>query len=150
MTNEGNGWYTYTLKGTKSANLIFNNGGQPQTADLTRDKEGWYYNSVWYDTKPNVVSVDGKNNPVGFVLEQNYPNPFNPTTVIRYSLSNSGLVSLQIFDILGRLIQTEVNEFQPAGNYRIDVNGRNLPSGIYYYTLKSGSFSSTKKMTVVK
>jgi len=150
MTNEGNGWYTYTLKGTKSANLIFNNGGQPQTADLTRDKEGWYYNSVWYDTKPNVVSVDGKNNPVGFVLEQNYPNPFNPTTVIRYSLSNPGLVSLQIFDILGRLIQTEVNEFQPAGNYRIDVNGKNLPSGIYYYTLKSGSFSSTKKMTVVK
>ena len=56
MTAETNGWYTYTITGAASASIIFNNKGTPQTADLTRNKEGWYMNGVWYDKNPDVVT----------------------------------------------------------------------------------------------
>ncbi|MGE5400914.1 MAG: T9SS type A sorting domain-containing protein [Ignavibacteriales bacterium] len=79
-----------------------------------------------------------------------YPNPFNPTTNIEFKVSNSGLVSLKIFDLLGREIATLLNEEKPAGDYKIQFNGRNLSSGVYFYQLKAGGFTSTKQFVLMK
>ncbi len=88
--------------------------------------------------------------PERYNLSQNYPNPFNPTTRIIYSIPVTGLVKLRIFDILGKEVMTLVNELKTAGDYGIDLDGRNLSSGIYFYKLEAGDFSSTKKMMLVK
>jgi len=99
-------------------------------------------------TYSNIVEA-GISLPQKFVLSQNFPNPFNPSTVIKYSIPVSGHVSLQVFDVLGRLVETLVDETKSAGEYSLEFK-TNLSSGVYYYTLKSGSFTETKKMTVIK
>jgi len=95
----------------------------------------------------------------GFELIQNYPNPFNPSTVIGYQLLVSSDVSLKVYDILGNEISTLVNEFKQAGRYEVKFSShsgesatgrRNLPSGVYVYQLKAGSFVQTKKMLLLK
>ena len=88
--------------------------------------------------------------PEAYSLSQNYPNPFNPVTKINYSLPKNGLVTLKIYDVLGREVMTLVKEMKSAGNYAVDFNGANLSSGIYFYSLKSGDFTSVKKMTLIK
>ncbi|MGE5437263.1 MAG: T9SS type A sorting domain-containing protein [Syntrophothermus sp.] len=85
-----------------------------------------------------------------YYITQNYPNPFNPTTTISYSLSKSGSTTLKVFDILGREIITLVNEEKPAGSYTVEFNASNLSSGIYFYSLTSGSFTMNKKMILMK
>jgi len=94
--------------------------------------------------------------PQNFQLDQNYPNPFNPSTMIGYKLKTAEHVSLKVFDTLGRKISTLVDEDQTAGNYNVLFNGlsetnhRQLPSGIYFYELRTGSFSQTKKMILLR
>jgi len=93
-------------------------------------------------------------------LEQNYPNPFNPSTTISYSIKEKGLVTLRVFDILGNEVKTLVNEEKDAGNYTIIFsakggsasggNAASFASGIYFYSLQSGEFLSTKKMILLK
>ena len=85
-----------------------------------------------------------------FSLSQNYPNPFNPSTVISYRLPVIGFVTLKVYDILGREIATLVNEEKPAGEYEVEFDGANLPSGIYFYQLKVGSFVETRNMVLIK
>lgn len=88
--------------------------------------------------------------PAAFELKQNYPNPFNPTTTISYLIPTAGNVSLKVYDILGNEVVQLVNGFQNAGSYSIKFDGKNLASGIYFYRLNSGSFSSVKKLTLIK
>ncbi len=93
--------------------------------------------------------------PNEFSLEQNYPNPFNPTTTIRYTVADayyaSGIpVRLVVYDILGNEVITLVNENKPAGHYEVQFNAEGLSSGVYYYKLSAGSFSETKKLTLIK
>jgi photosystem II stability/assembly factor-like uncharacterized protein len=93
--------------------------------------------------------------PNGFSLKQNFPNPFNPRTKIKYSIPSVGtrrgvFVQLKVYDMLGREIITLVNEEKPSGNYEVNFNASNLPSGIYFYRLQAGSFVETKKMTLLK
>lgn len=85
-------------------------------------------------------------------LGQNYPNPFNPTTVISYQLAAGSHVELKIYDMLGSEISTLVDEFKPTGNYTLEFNSqtRGLSSGIYFYTLKAGDYTHTKKMLLLK
>ena len=85
-----------------------------------------------------------------FHLSQNYPNPFNPSTRIQYSVNSTQKVTLKVYDLLGREITALVNEEKPAGQYEVEFNGTNLPSGIYFYQLKAGSFVETKKMILLK
>ena len=85
-----------------------------------------------------------------FQLFQNYPNPFNPTTIIKYSVSKSQFVTLKVFDLLGRDITTLVNEYKSPGNYDVTFDASFLASGIYFYRLKSGSFSEMKKLIFIK
>lgn len=88
--------------------------------------------------------------PTVYSLGQNYPNPFNPTTTISYSLPKNGFVILKVFDILGNVVAALVNETQSAGYYSVNFNASNLPSGIYFYSLTSGSFMVTKKLILLK
>ena len=88
--------------------------------------------------------------PAGYTLSQNYPNPFNPTTTIEFSLPQSGFVSLRVFDLLGQEIATLVNEEKAAGSYRATFDASNLPSGTYFYALKTAEYSSVKKMAILK
>ena len=88
--------------------------------------------------------------PTEFSLEQNYPNPFNPSTTIKYSIAKAGKVSLQVFNILGEEIVDLVNDYKEAGNYEVNFNAEKLSSGIYYYRLRSGRYTSVKKMILLK
>ncbi|MDP1676776.1 MAG: cellulase family glycosylhydrolase [Bacteroidota bacterium] len=109
--------------------------------------------SVNYVDLTNVGTLSVKNElnlPKEFALAQNYPNPFNPTTVISYQLSVDSYTTLKVYDLLGKEIATLVNEQKNAGTYSVQVNGEYLPSGMYFYTLQAGSFTSTKKLMLLK
>ncbi len=88
--------------------------------------------------------------PQNFELLQNYPNPFNPSTLIKFKLTEQSFVELKVFDMLGREVATLVNEIMPSGNHQATFDGRNLSSGIYIYTLRSGNLIQSKKMILVK
>jgi hypothetical protein len=90
------------------------------------------------------------NQPEVFYLGQNYPNPFNPSTNIKYSIPQDENVTLKVFDILGKEVTTLVNEYQQAGTFDVVFNGANLASGVYYYQLKAGDLTSTKKLMLTK
>ncbi|HEY5124236.1 MAG TPA: YCF48-related protein [Ignavibacteria bacterium] len=101
------------------------------------------------------VNKFSENIPIRYSLHQNYPNPFNPTTKIRFEfpLSKGGLkgvVSLKVYDILGKEIQTLVNEQLQPGTYEVTFDCSNLPSGVYFYQLKAGEYTETKKMLMIK
>ncbi len=88
--------------------------------------------------------------PKDFVLSQNYPNPFNPTTVISYQVPLASHVVIKVYDMLGREVTTLVNERKPAGSYQVPFDAHLMPSGVYFYSLQSGSFKETKKMELIK
>jgi hypothetical protein len=88
--------------------------------------------------------------PVKFSLSQNYPNPFNPLTEIKYSIPKSGLVTLKIYDLLGREVAVLINQEQKPGNYIVNFDAAKLASGVYMYRIESGNFSSTRKMILLK
>ncbi|MBK9096569.1 MAG: T9SS type A sorting domain-containing protein [bacterium] len=103
------------------------------------------------ELNPSSVSGDeNSSNLNNFLLEQNYPNPFNPITVIRYQLPVTGKVSLKVYNVLGNEVATLVNSELSAGEYELEFNASHLSSGVYYYVLSSGNFSSAKKMMLVK
>jgi hypothetical protein len=85
-----------------------------------------------------------------YSLAQNYPNPFNPVTKISYSIPKSSNVTLKIYDILGQEVASLVNEKQDIGSYSVEFDASKLTSGIYYYKIEAGEFTSVKKMTLVK
>jgi parallel beta-helix repeat protein len=96
-----------------------------------------------------------KATPKAFSLAQNYPNPFNPSTTIEYALPRDTWIRITIYNILGKKVRTLVNERQPAGGKRITWDGKNdegdeVASGIYFYQIKTGEFSQSKKMVVLK
>ncbi len=88
--------------------------------------------------------------PTAFQLSQNYPNPFNPTTTVEFSLPNSSLATLKIFDLLGREVATLVNEHLTAGSYKTEWDAGNMPSGTYVYSLRAGNFVQTKKLLLLR
>ena len=96
------------------------------------------------------ISQIGTNIPTKFDLKQNYPNPFNPSTKIRFDLAKSTNVKLEIYNNLGQVVKTLVNEYKPAGYYETDFSAINLPSGAYFYRLTTDYYSDIKKMVVVK
>jgi hypothetical protein len=98
----------------------------------------------------NVVGIDKEIVPSEFKLFQNYPNPFNPTTAISYQLSAISHIKLTVFDILGREIETLVNEVKPAGKYSVEWNASSIASGVYFYQLRAGEFVKTKKMILLR
>ena len=122
--------------------------------------KGCVIDGVVYGDTSLVVSVEDKENnlPQEFSLSQNYPNPFNPSTKIKFNIPSVGdayYVSptntlLKVYDILGREIKTLINKPMQKGEYEIEFDGSDLPSGIYFYRLCSGKFNQTKKMIYIK
>lgn len=107
---------------------------------------------VLSNTFGSLTGVEKYNNltPQKYSLEQNYPNPFNPSTVIKYSVPQRSMVSLRIYDITGREVQSLVNQEMNAGNYQVTFNASKLASGVYFYSIRSNDFVSTKKMMLIK
>src|SRR4030095_589340 len=88
--------------------------------------------------------------PEKFNLTQNFPNPFNPSTTIKYSVPVNSQVSLKVYNTTGQVVATLAEGMQDAGNYEISFNASNFSSGVYYYRLSAGSFTETRKMTLIK
>ena len=88
--------------------------------------------------------------PDRFVLKQNYPNPFNPSTTIEFSLPKRADVQLIVYNVLGRRVAELANGNYDAGNYSIVFDAKNLPSGVYFYQLKTGNYEVVKKMQLIK
>jgi len=140
-------------------------------SDDTSTGDGWYIDDVQVDFKPTSVEEEPASVPLQFSLGQNYPNPFNPTTVIQYTVGSpqmkavdGGLwtadgplvhTTLRIFNVLGQLVRTLVNEEMMPGDYQIvwdgkDNRGKEVASGIYFYQLATENKKITKKMVLLK
>jgi len=104
----------------------------------------------WWENEGIVGIEDDAGFPTEFKLMQNYPNPFNPITTINYQIPELSFVTIKVYDVLGNEILSLVNEVKPAGEYEAEFIGKNLPSGVYFYQLKAGSFIKTKKMVLMK
>jgi aminopeptidase N len=136
---------------TQYQNFQFEIAGQPLS--IVFDPGNWILKN-----NTTVTEVNDFYQPLNFSLEQNYPNPFNPSTTISYTIPESGLVTLKVYDVLGREVATLVNEQNEAGIHQVDFNASNLNSGVYFYTIESSnpsassgqSFVETKKMILIK
>ncbi len=115
-----------------------------QNADIQRGLQRAGFTTI------NRVETDNEKLPINFELQQNYPNPFNATTVITYNLSKPSKVSLQIYDLQGRLLHTLVNEQQSLGNHKVPLDGRTLPSGLLLCVLKTEFGCAVRKMMMVR
>ncbi|MBI5476974.1 MAG: T9SS type A sorting domain-containing protein [Ignavibacteriales bacterium] len=113
---------------------------------------GTYEGGVWFRPLPQMVTDVEKENstPTDFALLQNYPNPFNPNTNISYHLPTQSYVTLKVFDLLGREAASLVNEVEEAGYKTVWFDANGLSSGMYYYRLKAGRNSETKKLLLLK
>ncbi len=104
---------------------------------------------AFYFDQPTGID-DAPSLPAGFVLSQNYPNPFNAITSIKYNLAVASDVSIDIYDILGRKIETLIQREQPAGDHSITWDASETASGMYFYKIKAGEFVETRKMVLLK
>ena len=135
-----------------------------EAPDSSVEVAPYFNNQIWQKFSEvidySTAIEKNKTKEFDFSLEQNYPNPFNPTTTIKFRTplnsplyqrgETGGLVTLKIFDILGREVATLVNEQKPAGNYEVKFDASNLASGVYIYKLQAGEFSSVKKLMLLK
>jgi hypothetical protein len=113
---------------------------------------GANYAGVYFDREDWVSSVNlsDSKTPESYSLYQNYPNPFNPATTIKYSIPTESFVNIKVYNLIGQQVAELVNEQQQTGNYQVSFDANNLPSGIYFYSIKAGNFAETKKMLLVK
>ncbi len=114
----------------------------------------WTYTWIGDLWKPTTSVEQTDATPQRYVLSQNYPNPFNPSTQIRYSLEKAGRVTLRVYDLVGREVATLVDTHQEAGSYTATFNTREITglmsTGVYFYRLDAGEFTSIKKMVLLK
>lgn len=106
--------------------------------------------AVFTITIPSDIEEFENGIPTEFNLSQNYPNPFNPVTLIKYQVPEASLVSVKIYDLIGREVAVLVNEVKQTGSYQVKFNGENFASGVYFYKMVAGDFSSVKKMNLLK
>ncbi len=156
---QSNGVYYSTDGGStwsaKNDGLPAANGGYPAMQFLYVDPEdavfaGTYYDGLFIGNRSATSISVSQKTPDRFFLQQNYPNPFNPSTTISFTIPAAQKVNLNIYNVLGEQVATVINGRLNAGTHTIHWNAGNLPSGIYYYTLKSGSFSQAKAMVLLK
>ena len=150
-TDNGTTWaaqYTGTAGVTYQAMSIVLSGSTLRGWTLSNTGE-----IIMFDQQNVVTGVNPvytATTPNNYNLSQNYPNPFNPTTRINFALPKSGLVTLKVYNILGKEVATLVNEVKNIGTYSVDFNASNLSSGIYFYKLEVNGFSEVKKMSLIK
>ena len=108
------------------------------------------WTNTWIGDKWTTGVLNNNQTVNTYKLYQNYPNPFNPTTNIQYTVMKAGLVTLTVYDILGRKVSTLINQYQTAGTHSINFDASRLASGVYFYQIEAGSFRSVKKMMLLK
>jgi Secretion system C-terminal sorting domain len=153
-------WYTYRrfdfynlTYGIGISYWEMSQGGQAvYLSDVTIVLKGCIINGIVYGDTTYYKFTDVKDNysVKEFSLSQNYPNPFNPSTRIKYSLEKGGSVSLKIYDMLGREIETLVNRYEGPGNYEVEFAPKSLSDGVYIYRLQAGTNYLLKKMIYLK
>ena len=114
---------------------------------------GTFEDGVWQSSLDALlvdVKAEGNTELISYNLAQNYPNPFNPSTTIKYQIPEDGMVTLKIYDILGKEVKTLVNEQEPTGRYEVKFDASELATGVYLYRIKVNDFVSVKKMLLVK
>lgn len=111
---------------------------------------GFGVNIYHEDLSSNIWTNNGEKLTENYSLMQNYPNPFNPGTLIIFEIKNTGLVTLKVYDILGKEVKTLIDEIKTPGYYSINFIANNLSSGIYFYTLKTKNYTQTNKMLLLK
>jgi hypothetical protein len=156
--DESNNWYQVNLSSANMSNLKYGSGIsiRPTVIGLKNNSPDviaslghkYKFNTEGLEISKDILAET--NTPKEYLLEQNYPNPFNPSTQIIYSIIEDGLVTIKVYDILGREITTLLNEEKPAGIYNLNFDASNLSSGIYFYSISSGSFHQTKKMILMR
>lgn len=141
--------FTYTAPATVGSQTLFANGNSVNF-NGTNSGDQWNFaaNKVINVVQPTGIEDDILVN--SFRLSQNYPNPFNPSTVISWQSAVGSQQTMRLFDALGNEVATLVDEWKEAGNYSVNFDARGLASGIYYYKLSVGNFTSTKKMILTK
>jgi hypothetical protein len=152
---DGTGWYAFYTAPSGNYTMLFKKRNEPPpTPDCLgtslvgiRDNGGV---SLCGCNFGGAVKKIGSEIPESFSLSQNYPNPFNPSTKFTYELPVTNYVKLVVCDVLGREVETLVNEQLKPGSYEVEWDGSNYPSGVYFYKLITESFSETKKMVLVK
>ena len=145
VTDLGDGTYQATITapiaiGTDTISALIVSG--TDTTSIFRKAIVTYINPT--SVKKSQISPDM------FYLYQNYPQPFNPSTTIKFQVPTISFVTLKIFDALGREIAVLINEVKEAGTFEVEFDGSDLTSGIYFYTLKAGGYTNTKKMSLIK
>jgi len=128
---------------------LFDSYGNTISLSETIGSSGGGFFNFYYSQKVTGVKTSKVNNRT-FALSQNYPNPFNPATTITYELPAAGWVTLKVFDILGREVQTLVNNQQMAGLHSVAFDASRLTSGTYFYRMQCGNFVQTKKFVLLK
>jgi len=158
-------WYP---QGTNSPtlNLYLNGGNSYLRVDVT-DNTGTFVSAQYYvagaggdpgirilpktnDEGKDIIAMSKKEMPKDYNISQNYPNPFNPSTEIKYALKDAGFVTIKVYDVLGRVVATLVNENKPAGYYTVNFDASRLSSGIYFYGITANGFTAVKKMILTK
>ncbi len=142
-------WYdTYPTNNLASYNGCWGVYMFPSGKIVASDRQTGLY--VLRSSSVLVGNINNQNTPVAYSLKQNYPNPFNPVTKIEFSLPKNTYATIKVYNVLGKEIATLVDKFERAGNHFVTYDASNLPSGVYFYTLKAGDFTETKRMTLVK
>ena len=145
------GLFVENIKYAKNFGVIYFCSGEPPPCTGFTNLIGCRIDGIVYgDTNLTNIEQIGNSIPEYFSLSQNFPNPFNPNTIINYQLAINNVVSLKVYDALGKEVATLVNEKQNPGSYSVEFNSKGLPSGIYFYKLEAGDFVETKKMVLMK
>ncbi|MGC8594051.1 MAG: alpha-amylase family glycosyl hydrolase, partial [Candidatus Kryptoniota bacterium] len=153
---DGKQYYLNDLYSDSSSVINFSGGQAMFTATLPPYGSAVYIlsDSLIRLSIPVITSINDRISsgsvPQKFALMQNYPNPFNPSTTIKYSVPTNSFVRLEVFNSLGQLVRTLINEEQNAGTYQVIFDGKDLASGVYFYRLLAGGFSMTRKMVLTK
>ena len=112
-----------------------------------------YQQNFWFVTYGNTISVGIDNSdflPGSFSLKQNFPNPFNPVTHIAYTVERNGIVDLKLYNVMGQMVKTLVNDKKTPGDYFVDFNASDLASGVYFYKMTQHGQTVTRKLVLMK
>ena len=147
----------FEIQTTEFLNINVHQNSCPEFTDINNDtdldlfigniKGGLYF---FENNKASGISLSNATTPEDFILHQNYPNPFNPATEIKYELMTSGEVTLIVYNIQGKKVRTLIDERQNSGSHSVNFNAENLPSGLYFYSLRAVNATKVKKMLYVK
>ena len=141
MTDDGNGWYSYTFVNADCANFIFSNNGANQTADLSSCEEYWYDNGASGNGEAS-EELEAK------IRLESFPNPAGASTEIRYELPEDAMVQLNVYNLSGQLVERLVDSHQGSGIYSIQLATEEFPNGLYIYRLQVGEVVKSNKLIV--